>query len=400
MQNHTSSIEIERLFSLRSLQSIVESVSSLIGYDAVIANHNGVIIAASRKNRIGLTNDDVKNMIEKNLEMHIVYNEIDGKGFLPGINFPIRFENTAIASVGITGNPEDIKIFGRIIQSLVQQQLVDLVREKEASNRRQILNSFVYDWIFQTSYLDADEFEIRASSLNINITSPRILAVARAKISEFVDNADDFLIQLQQNTATLLRAEDRQHVVALLGNELVILLNTDDSAEAEIMMTQVQKNAREYSDTRLIIGAGMPFHNREEARLTYEVAKLACKTAEESTDKTICLFNSFDFRLLISSVNKPIRQQVFNSVYRNYASDNQICASINLLRSYVENNRSISLTAEKLYLHKNTVQAQLNRIYDRTGYNPRDTKDLMLLYATTYMYEMGIRLEPAEKDMI
>ena len=92
--------------------------------------------------------------------------------------------------------------------------------------------------------------------------------------------------------------------------------------------------------------------------------------------KTICLFSSFDFKLLISSVNKPIRQQIFNSVYRNFTSDNQISASIHLLRSYVENNRSIARTAEELFIHKNTVQTQLNRIYERTGYNPRDSKDL------------------------
>ena len=96
--------------------------------------------------------------------------------------------------------------------------------------------------------------------------------------------------------------------------------------------------------------------------------------------KTICLLSSFDFKLLISSVNKPIRQQIFNSVYRNFTSDNQISASIHLLRSYVENNRSIARTAEELFIHKNTVQTQLNRIYERTGYNPRDSKDLTLLY--------------------
>lgn len=111
--------------------------------------------------------------------------------------------------------------------------------------------------------------------------------------------------------------------------------------------------------------------------------------------KTICLFSSFDFKLLISSVNKPIRQQIFNSVYRNFTSDNQISASIHLMRSYVENNRSIARTAEELFIHKNTVQTQLNRIYERTGYNPRDSKDLTLLYATTHMYEMG----PAWKAM-
>ena len=87
--------------------------------------------------------------------------------------------------------------------------------------------------------------------------------------------------------------------------------------------------------------------------------------------KTICLFSSFDFKLLISSVNKPIRQQIFNSVYRNFTSDNKISASIHLLRSYVENNRSIARTAEELFIHKNTVQTQLNRIYERTEALPR-----------------------------
>ena len=71
----------------------------------------------------------------------------------------------------------------------------------------------------------------------------------------------------------------------------------------------------------------------------------------------------------------------------------EISASIHLLRSYVENNRSIARTAEELFIHKNTVQTQLNRIYERTGYNPRDSKDLTLLYATTHMYEMGTRME-------
>lgn len=392
MQNNNSIVDIEKLFSLQSLQAITEKISSLIKYDIVIVNHNGVIIAASRKSRIGIYNAKVKEMIETNAEMHIVYNEEDGDGFLPGINFPIWFEDTIIASVGITGNPADVKIFGRIIQSLVQQQLLDLIHEKEKANRRQILNSFVYDWIFQTPYLDADEFEIRASSLNINISSPRILAVVRIVSGAPADAPDNFLIQMQQNIADWLRFQDRQHVIALLGNEIVVLLNTDNSDRAEKTMNNVHALALSSQNVRLAIGIGMPFHNQDEARLTYEAAKLACKTAEESPSRSVCMFSSFDFRLLISSISKPIRQQIFNSVYRNFTSDSQISADINLLRSYVKNNRSISQTADELFLHKNTVQAQLNRIYDRTGYNPRDTKDLTLLYATTIMYEMGIRL--------
>lgn len=395
MQNKEAltSTEIEKLFSLKSLQNIADNISSLIQYDIVIANHKGVVIAASRKSRIGVFNPRIKEMIENNAEMHIVYDVETGEGFLPGINLPIRFEGSSIASVGITGNPEDVKIFGKVIQSFVQQQLVDMAHEKEKANRRQILNSFIYDWIFNTSYSDKEEFELRARSLNINAYSPRVISIVKVTSDNPAHFADDFLIQMQQQIAGWLRSLDRQHVVALLGSEIVVLLNTGNSAVAERVMGQVWDTVKNITHVPVAIGIGMSFDDREKVRLSYEAAKLACKTAEESPDQPVCVFGSFDFRLLISSISRSTRQQVFNSVYQNYTSDEQISSSIMLLRRYVENNRSISQTAAELYLHKNTIQAHLNRIFDLTGYNPRDARDLTLLYATTYMYEMGIRKE-------
>ena len=41
---------------------------------------------------------------------------------------------------------------------------------------------------------------------------------------------------------------------------------------------------------------------------------------------------------------------------------------------------SLKETAEQLYLHKNTLQYQLDRIWKNTGYNPRNFKDATVLY--------------------
>lgn len=51
-----------------------------------------------------------------------------------------------------------------------------------------------------------------------------------------------------------------------------------------------------------------------------------------------------------------------------------------LLRTYFSLEMSLADTAEKLFLHKNTLQYKLNHIYKKCGLNPRKFRDAVLLY--------------------
>ena len=51
-----------------------------------------------------------------------------------------------------------------------------------------------------------------------------------------------------------------------------------------------------------------------------------------------------------------------------------------LLRTYFSLEMSLADTAEKLFLHKNTLQYKLNHIYKKCGLNPRKFQDAVLLY--------------------
>ena len=53
---------------------------------------------------------------------------------------------------------------------------------------------------------------------------------------------------------------------------------------------------------------------------------------------------------------------------------------IELLKVYFFNNMSLKDTSEQLFLHKNTLQYQLDKIGKLTGYNPREFKDASILY--------------------
>ena len=50
-----------------------------------------------------------------------------------------------------------------------------------------------------------------------------------------------------------------------------------------------------------------------------------------------------------------------------------------ILTVYEQENGSVIYTAEKLFMHKNTLQYKLNKIKRLSGYDPRNLKDFTIL---------------------
>lgn len=50
------------------------------------------------------------------------------------------------------------------------------------------------------------------------------------------------------------------------------------------------------------------------------------------------------------------------------------------LKTYLENNGSLQLVSEKLFVHRNTVTNQLKKIEKITGFNPQDLEDKFMFY--------------------
>ncbi len=61
---------------------------------------------------------------------------------------------------------------------------------------------------------------------------------------------------------------------------------------------------------------------------------------------------------------------------------------VKLLRTYFENNASLQLVSEKLFVHRNTVTNQLKKVESITGYNPLELEDRVKLYMGFYMKDV------------
>ena len=160
-----------------------------------------------------------------------------------------------------------------------------------------------------------------------------------------------------------------------------------DSSRFSEISGKLRRFAEQHGDTLSIaVGRSVPLHQLSISLKTAETAlrSLQFPAAGNDTDKSAIehyvLFDNLTLEIILSSVSPEDRKE-FAEKTICLLSDNEQ----ELLRTYFSLEMSLADTAEKLFLHKNTLQYKLNHIYKKCGLNPRKFRDAVLLYLALEM---------------
>ena len=160
-----------------------------------------------------------------------------------------------------------------------------------------------------------------------------------------------------------------------------------DSSRFSEISGKLRRFAEKHSDTLSIaVGKSVPLHQISISLTTAETAlrSLQFPAAGNDTDESVIehyvLFDNLTLEIILSSVSPEDRKE-FAEKTICLLSDNEQ----ELLRTYFSLEMSLADTAEKLFLHKNTLQYKLNHIYKKCGLNPRKFRDAVLLYLALEM---------------
>lgn len=107
--------------------------------------------------------------------------------------------------------------------------------------------------------------------------------------------------------------------------------------------------------------------------------------------ETYSYYDTLDiYKVLYAVSDKSILRGFYNDTIRKleiYDRENNT-ALTNLLKTYLENNGSLQLVAEKQYIHRNTVTNQLKKIEKIVGYDPLNLDDKLMLYLGFYIKDI------------
>jgi carbohydrate diacid regulator len=371
-------------------EKIVIKTMNVLGKNINIMNSQGIIIGSGDKKRIN-TFHEIAGKVIKNQETIIIKEEeIDEyKGVKAGINLPVIFNEEIIGVVGITGKVDEVSGYGKLVKNMVELILQQefLRHEIEIDNRAK--ENF-YQQILNEDIQDQDILDDRLKLFNIKKDLNRIV---------FVISFDTFDAKLVTNTVNDLNNLvfiKKDDIFIIRGDKLVLIKTLDYQAN-EIQNKKIVELAKNFKVKiremigNVKIGVGTIVNDINDLHISYRDARLALEVGnklQSQENNNIFSIDSLGYNYILPFIENYHAENFLKNIFyqEEYAKYFEETNLGEIIEALVENNLNISQTAESLYIHRNTLLYQLNKIKDQTGYNLKNISDLFTLLLAYHIY--------------
>lgn len=330
-------------------QEIVNAAMERIPYNVNIMNEHGYIIASGNHDRINTLHVGALQAIEerKILPMDASF----GPHGQPGVNMPLFYGGEVIGVIGITGNPQTVTPLASLLQATAELLLHQSEINRQQNSHHDQLNRFLNQWIkIKTDIMQRTTFVLEAQQLKINLNHQWCVLAVRCTpqfIRSIYVNPKDFTLSPTGSTSIVItyQASTINHLIKIchtkqlplgIGEPNINLGNSADQAYQTLEIQQILHNPKMiyYKDVALI---------------------------------SDLMSQNFHLESLVDRFNR-LSQTTFGQ---------ELIATIG---EYIRYNQSIKITANKMHIHRNTLNHRLLSIKKIFELDPHNTFQLITLY--------------------
>ncbi len=364
---------------------IVTEISGIIHQNINLMDERGIIIASTDPNRIGDFHAGASQVISQNLEQLIIRNDTEYTGTLKGINLPIRFENEIVGVIGMTGEYNEVMKYGQILKKMTEILLLENYSKEQKKIDDRIKTRFLDEWLFEDVPLYSQQFVERGARLGFDITIPRRIFVAEiTDLKKYSDSAEGQrkIDEVNKIVRRLMEA-DANNVFTKTASQMICLVPACSDSKMLAVAETIQNQIKNTSGLLVMIGIDARSRVLHQA---YLKAKKALRACSHSQDGSIRFYGDISLEIFTDEISQSSKKEFLQRIFRGIHEDD-IASWVHLLRTYLSANGSINETAAQLYIHKNTLQYKLRRLYEQTGCNPRCLSDAALFYLAIQFYD-------------
>ncbi|MGI5173197.1 helix-turn-helix domain-containing protein [Treponema sp. OMZ 840] len=392
--------------STKTAKIIVEEISGIIGRQINMMNAEGIIIASTDAARVGTFHAAAKKIIDENLSEITVHSDTEYAGALSGTNIAVRFKGAPVAVIGVTGPYQEVVKYGQMLKKMTEILMRDEYYKQQSDTDKRIKNRFLNEWLYGSPETIDRRLENRGKSLGIDISIPRRVVVfepvvqipettdiggANAALSDSeIDGAlkpSEIQRHIDNTWKTLgtIIGHEKNAVMLVSGTVFICALSSRSDKQLLDFVRTVRDSIQ--SKYPVILAAGLD-SKTDDYRLINSArlkAEKALKTCLRSPSKEPRLYDTINMEIFSGEIPDPVKREYITRIFKSY-SEEDIRYWINLLDTLYQEEGSIAKTAIRLFMHKNTLQYQLNKLKQKTGYDPRSIRFSSLFYNAIHFY--------------
>ena len=366
---------------------IVSEINEIINEKMNIMDSNGIIIASTDESRIGKMHAGARRIIDEHLEELEVSYDDEYEGSKPGINYPLIVKGEIIGVIGVTGRGEKTLALAKIIKRMTEILVLEIILKEEKEREVSIRNRFLEEWLNGDVRNVNKNFVERGKALGIDITLPRRM-MAFSIVADTEDNKVETLKRVDEADKYLQKMVlyDKDNISMHTASYLIVGVTLKKDSE----MKQRALDYKTYIENRfkVKVAVGIDSVPNEGYLMAYQSVIKARKALQSSLRRKnheIRFYDNINLELISDEVPEIAKIEYIHKIFRGM-SDEQINEAMRILEIYYESEGSINQSAQKLFMHKNTMQNKLKQLYEITSFDPRSIRYTTLYYLALYFY--------------
>ena len=341
---------------------IVHAVKDVCEKDINFITPNGRILASTDPRRVNRYHE-IGHQAARDGRLIQIHEDGLYPGTKAGVNLPVYHNGELLAVIGISGDPGEVLKYANLAEHITKL----LVRENEGILQSRSLEqkrSYLIQKLLRGAALTAEDQKMfPADSVYHPDASFRVLLIHLASApEENLPAAEPRIYGLFRTLGLFLFCYQYPR------EYLAVIEDSVFRKRQNLLQDFASQNA---SLMKLGVGASAA---AAELDHSLQTARTALKSSPYSAS-AYTVFDELNLELLLSAADKDTREEYLALTVSALSAEDQ-----QILRTYYEENMSLTAVCRRLYLHKNTLQYRLNRIFRNTGLNPRFFPDAVLLY--------------------
>ena len=348
-------------------QRLLDKIMKVIDYEVNIniMNEYGEIIASGDKSRIGKINLSSLEVIKNSRSMNN-FNFIDNdkESSRPGINMPLIFNNEIIGIVGVTGDPNEIKLISNIIKMTTEMLIEREIDIDKKILKQTTLNNYIYKIISKENYKYLSSINIWAENNGYSFNINRMVCLI--KIEKNNDYDMKKISESILNKIKLIKYFSNQDIISHIGNGQFIIiksLNDNDKNKTVSLFFQYLRNE---TKIKFSVMCGCIVNSLENIHHSFEQANFLFNYIEY-TNNNIYFIEDYMLEYIILNEgyfsSSMILKNTLDIINKNLIFKETII-------TITKYDLNINKTCEKLSIHRNTVLHRMKKIKEILGLDP------------------------------
>lgn len=363
-------------------QKLVEKIMDNIDYkvNINIMNEYAEIIASGDKQRIGKIHSGALDVI-KNAKTMEYFDSVDSdkESAKPGINMPLIFNNEVIGVVGVTGNPNKIKLIANIVKMLTEILIEKEIDTDKKIYKQRALNNYVYKIISKEVIHHISSINIWAENNNYNFNIERSVCIIKIEKNNNynMQKMVDYIINKIQNIIYYYK----QDIITYIGNGLFLIIKSfndiknktsDKNKILELFFNSLKKEI----NINFAFMCGCIVNRLEDIYNSYEQANFLCEYINNYSG--LYFIDNYILEYIILNEGYINSNIILKNKLALIKKNSSFKETIITMSKYDMN---INKTCEKLNMHRNTILYRMKKIKDILNLDPiNEHTDRIIFY--------------------